>query len=120
MERVDVILCLCGMRVVLGVNDKHFAASGKHDVALHYRQHRPHTIIQGPWDLRGHRPYLRTLLSVVFEDEFLIQTVHALFIHKGGQLVFSGVCGQKHPFQNELAQADKHTIGIVVSLEPNG
>lgn len=120
MERVDIVRSLRGMRVILGVNDKHLATSGEHDVALHYRQHRPDTIIQGPQDLRGRRRHLRTLLGVVFEDEFLVQTVHALLIHKRGQLVFSGVCGQKHSFQNELTQADEHTIGIVVPLEPNG
>lgn len=47
MERVDVVLSLRGMRVILSVNDKHLAPSGEHDVALHYRQHRPDTIIQG-------------------------------------------------------------------------
>ena len=119
MKRVDVVLSLSGMRVILGVDDKHLAASGEHDVTLHYRQHRPDTIIQGPRDLRGRRRHLRTLLGVVFEDEFLVKTVHALLIHKGGQLVFSGVCGQKHSFQNELAETDEHTIGIVVPLEPN-
>lgn len=41
MERVDVVLSLRGVRVILGVDDKHLAASGEHDVALHYRQHSP-------------------------------------------------------------------------------
>ena len=120
MERVDVVLSLRGMRVILSVNDKHLAPSGEHDVALHYRQHRPDTIIQGPRDLRGRRRHLRSFLGVILQYKFLIQSVHALFIHKRGQLVFSRVCGQKHSFQNELAEADEHTIGIVVPLEPNG
>lgn len=120
VERVDVVLSLRGVRVILGVDDKHLAASGEHDVALHYRQHSPDTIIQSPRDLRSSRCHLRTFLGVVFEDEFLVQTVHALFIHKGGQLVFSGVCSQEHSFKDKLAQADEHTIGIIVPLKPNG
>ena len=51
MERVDIILSLRGMRVVLGVNNENLAASGEHNIALHDRQHRPNSIIQGPWNL---------------------------------------------------------------------
>ena len=37
MERMDVVLSLRGMRIILGVNDKHLITSGEHNVALHNR-----------------------------------------------------------------------------------
>lgn len=119
MQCMNIVVRLSRMRVILGVDDKP-RASGEHDIALHYRQHRPDTIIPSPRDPRSHRCHLRTLLGIVFEDEFLVQMIHVLFIHKGGLLVFFRVYGQKHSFQNELTETDKHTIGIIVSLEPNG
>lgn len=93
MKRVDVVLSLSGMRVILGVDDKHLAASGEHDVTRITGSIVPIPSSKALGICEAVAVTCGSLLGVVFEDEFLVKTVHALFIHKGGQLVFSGVCG---------------------------
>ena len=71
---------------------KHLAASGEHDVALHYRQHSPDTIIQSPRDLRSSRCHLRTLLGVVFEDEFLVKRLGTRFVVCAARRISKACC----------------------------
>ena len=117
---MDIVLSLRGMRVILGIDDQYLIASCEHDVTLHdpaalSQSHHPR-----PMESVKPLPSLADILGIVFEDKFLIQAVHTLLIDEGSQLIFSGVCGQEHSFQNKLTQTDEHTIGIVVPLETNG
>lgn len=38
VKRVDIVLSLCGMRVILCIDDKYLATFCEHDITLHYRQ----------------------------------------------------------------------------------
>ena len=117
---MDIILCLRRMGIILGINDQHLIPSGQHDVALHDRQHGTKAVIQCPRDLRGRCLNLRALPGIVFENKLLIQPVHALLVDERRQFVLTGIRCQKHPFQNQLAQADEHSVGIIVPLKTNG
>ena len=120
MKGVHIVLCLRGVCIVLGINDKNLVISSQHNVALHNREHSSDTIVQRPLDLRDRRRHLRTFLCVILQYELFIQSVHVLFVDERSQPVFARVRGQQHPFENQLAQANEHTIGIIVPLKPNG
>ena len=120
MQGMHIILSLRGMCIVLGINDEDLIASGQHNVALHDRKHGANSIVQRPRNLRCRCRYLWTFLGVILQYKFLIQAVHALLVNEGSQSVIAGVRGQQHSFEDQLAQTNEHTIGIVVPLKPNG
>lgn len=120
MQGMHIILSLRGVCIVLGINDQDLIASGQHNVTLHDWEQGADTVIQRPLNLRCCRCYLRTFLGVILQYKFLIQSVHALLVDEGSQSVIAGVRGQQHSFEDQLAQTNEHTIGIVVPLKPNG
>ena len=49
MKRMHIIMHLCGMRLILCVNNKHFGSVGKCYVTLHRGEHKTDTFIQGEY-----------------------------------------------------------------------
>ena len=77
-----VVLYLCRMRIIFGVDDQRLFSMRQHNIGLHHRQHGAHIIIQLPRNLGGIGCNLRIFLTVVFQNELLIQPMHSLFIQK--------------------------------------
>ena len=120
VQGIHIILRLCRMRIILGINNEDFTPFCQPNVALHYWKHCADAIIQRPWNLGCRCCYLGTLLDIVLQDEFLIKAAHPLLINPGGKTVFTGIRGQEHSLQNQLTQMHEHTIRVVIALKPYG
>ena len=120
MQSMLIVLYLGRMRIVFCINDQHFATITQGNIALHYGEHSPNSIVERPWNLGCANTKSRILFSEVLEDKLLVQSAHQLFINKRSNFVFALVRCKKHAFQNELTKADEHTVTLIATLKADG
>ena len=114
MERMHVVLHLRRMGIILCVDDQHLTVLGKRDVALHDRQHIVEPIVERPRNLRRARVQLREFAAVVFQNEFLIKTAHALLVEKVHQFGRTVRIGLQQSLDHQIANRDQHPIRPIV------
>ena len=116
MKRIFIVLPLCSVCIIFCIDDQSLFVFRQHYICLHDRKHITEIIIKLPRDLRGISSQLRMLFSIVFQNEFLIQTVHSLFIKEIHQLRCTIGLSLQQTLKNEIADGNQHTVCLIITV----
>ena len=120
MQCMNIELHLGGMRVIFSVDNQGLVdialLIGKHNIALHCRQHHADAIVQSPVNLRCSNPDLRVVLLVVFQNELLVEPAHPLLVQEVHHFDGTVALGLKESLDHQVANRDKEPISLIIPV----
>ena len=117
MKRLSLKPASGNSGVVFGFNDQYLFVFGKHNISLHDGKHCIHVIIKLPHNPGRTDIKIWMLLSVVFQDKFLIKSCHILFINKLHKSSFAIGLGLQKSLDHQITNGHKHTVSMIIPVK---